>query len=73
MKVHFDEQADALYIRLDESDIVESEEVHPGVILDFDDRDQVVGIEILNVKNRIDLIDLANIQVNISAEDKICY
>jgi len=30
MKVHFDEQADGLYIRLDEFDIVESEEVHPG-------------------------------------------
>jgi uncharacterized protein YuzE len=48
-------------------DIVESEEVHPGVILDFDDRDQVVGIEILNVKNRIALTDFNNIQVNVSA------
>ncbi|MBW4441134.1 MAG: DUF2283 domain-containing protein [Plectolyngbya sp. WJT66-NPBG17] len=60
-------KADALYIRLDKSDVVESEEVHPGVILDFDDRDQVVGIEILNVKNRIALTDLNNIQVNVSA------
>lgn len=65
MKVHFDPQVDALHIRLDESDIAESEEVHPGVILDFDDRNQVVGIEILNVKNRIALKDLNNLQVSV--------
>lgn len=67
MKVYFDEQADALYIRLDESDIVESEEVHPSVVLDFDDRDQVVGIEIFNIKGRIALENLNNIQVNVTA------
>jgi len=35
MKVHFDPKSDALYFRLDDSKIVESEEVKPGVILDF--------------------------------------
>ena len=52
MKVHFDRAADALYIRLDESKIVESEEVEPGVILDFNEQNQVVGIEILHVRKR---------------------
>lgn len=40
MKVHFDEQVDVLHVCLDISDIVESEEVHSSVILDFDDRDR---------------------------------
>jgi uncharacterized protein YuzE len=53
MKVHFDEKSDALYLRLDDSRIVESEEVAAGVILDFNDKNQVVGVEILNVKNRV--------------------
>lgn len=66
MNVHFDEQADALYVRLDESKIIESEEVYPGVILDFDDRNQVVGIEILKVKNRVSLTDLKRIQFEVS-------
>ncbi len=35
MKLHGDQEADALYLRLDESKIVESEEVSPGVVLDF--------------------------------------
>ena len=53
MKVHYDEKSDALYLRLDDSDIVESEEVAAGVILDFNDKNQVIGVEILNVKDRI--------------------
>jgi len=53
MKVHFDEKTDAIYFRLDDSKIVESEEVEPGIVLDFNDKDQVVGIEILNVKKRV--------------------
>ena len=32
MKLHIDQEADALYLRLDNSEIVESEQVSPGVI-----------------------------------------
>jgi len=53
MKVHFDQKSDAIYFRLDESSIVESEEVKPGVILDFNAKNQVVGVEILKVKERV--------------------
>ncbi|MGH7229604.1 MAG: DUF2283 domain-containing protein [Burkholderiales bacterium] len=53
MKVHFDEKTDALYFRLDDSKIVESEEVKPGIVLDYNDKNQVVGVEILNVKKRV--------------------
>jgi len=52
MKLHFDEKSDALYFRLYDSKIIESEEVQPGIILDFNEYNQVVGIEILGVKNR---------------------
>ncbi len=53
MKVHFDQKSDALYFRLDDSEIIESEEVKPGIILDFNGRNEVVGVEILNVKKRV--------------------
>ena len=53
MKVHFDEKTDALYFRLDDSKIVESEEVKPGIVLDYNDKHQVVGVEILDVKKRV--------------------
>jgi len=34
MRLHVDKEADALYLRLDDSRIIESEEVAPGVILE---------------------------------------
>lgn len=54
MRLKIDKQNDALYLRLDESAIVESEEVQPGVILDFDENGRVVGIEIMNLSSRTD-------------------
>ena len=53
MKVRFDRDSDALYIRLDDSRIVESEEVKPGVVLDFNEQNQVVGIVILDAGKRV--------------------
>lgn len=53
MKVGFDEAADALYIRLDDAPIEDSEEVSPGVILDFDAADRIVGIEILRIGEQL--------------------
>lgn len=49
MRLKIDRENDVLYLRIDESAIVESEEVYPGVILDFNAENQVVGIEILNL------------------------
>jgi uncharacterized protein YuzE len=53
MKLRVDPGADALYLRLDESTIVDSEEVKPGVVLDFNAAGQVVGVEILQVSVEI--------------------
>ena len=53
MRLKIDRDNDALYFRLDETAIVESEEVQPGIILDFDQEGHVVGLEILNLSTRI--------------------
>ena len=37
MRIRVDKENDALYFRLDESRIVESEEIQPGIILDYDE------------------------------------
>ncbi|MBI4662082.1 MAG: DUF2283 domain-containing protein [Verrucomicrobia bacterium] len=52
MKLHVDQKADALYLRLHDSTIIESEEVSPGVVLDYDAQNRVVGVEILNLSQR---------------------
>ncbi len=62
MRIKVDRDGDALYFRLDDSRIVESEEVRPGVILDFDENDQVVGVEFLHISARATKEDLSNLQ-----------
>lgn len=45
---------------------MESEEVQPGVILDFNEHNQVVGVEILGVKSRVPLAYLKQIQFEVA-------
>jgi uncharacterized protein YuzE len=52
MRLHVDKEADALYLRLDDSKIIESEEVSPGVILDYNQQNEVVEIEMLYLSKR---------------------
>ena len=53
MKVRIDTEDNALYFELDDAEIMESEEVQPGVILDFDKDGRLVGIEILDLSSRL--------------------
>lgn len=62
MKLKIDEKSDALYLRLDDSKIIESEEVSPGVVLDFNEHGQVVGIEMLNLSQRSPGLNLRDLQ-----------
>ena len=45
MKLTIDKEADALYLDLDETPAVDSEEIAPGVILDYNSEGKVTGIE----------------------------
>jgi uncharacterized protein YuzE len=54
MKIEYDRQADAMYIRLRAGTVVESEEIRPGVVFDYDLEGKVLGIEMLDVSERTD-------------------
>ena len=62
MKLQVDKEADALYLRLDESAIIDSEEVSPGVVLDYNDANEVVGVELLHLSKRSSTLDLSALQ-----------
>ena len=62
MKLNVDKEADALYLRLDDSPIVESEEVSPGVVLDYNEANEVVGVEMLNLSKRSSNLNLSALQ-----------
>ena len=62
MKLNVDREADALYLRLDDSPIVESEEVSPGVVLDYNESNEVVGVEMLHLPKRSSTLNLSVLQ-----------
>ena len=62
MKLTVDSSADALYLRLDKSRIVETEEVSPGIMLDFNEDNEVVGVEMLYLSKRSPNLDLSDLQ-----------
>ena len=66
MKTHLDEHADALYLRLDDSPILDSEEVSPGIVPDFNAAKEVVGVEILGVSARVPNADLKEMRFKIA-------
>jgi len=52
MEFHYDSAVDILSIRRGRGPYVESEEVAPGIVLDFDRAHTVIGVEILNAVRR---------------------
>lgn len=52
MRFHYDRQEDALYIRFNEQAYAESDEVEEGIILDYDRRGKIVGMEILHASKK---------------------
>ena len=62
MKLHVDKKADAFYLRLDDSPIVDSEEVAPGIVLDYNASNEVVGLEMLHLSKRSSKLNLSALQ-----------
>ena len=63
MKGTIDPEADALYMRLSDTRIHDSEEVKPGVILDYDEKNNLIGIEILRVSERVSPASLKSVLI----------
>ena len=55
MRLKVNKENDALDFRMDKSLIVELEEVQPGVVLDCNADGKVIGIEILNLSQKVTL------------------
>jgi uncharacterized protein YuzE len=58
MKLTIDPEADALYLRLNDAQILDSEQVASGIVLDYDAHDNVVGVEMLHLSRRTHPVDI---------------
>ena len=62
MRLQVDTDANALYLRLDDSEIAESIEVAPGIVLDYNHANDVVGVELLQLSARSQALDVSELQ-----------
>ena len=53
MKTIYDPEADALYVRFADTPVIESEEVRPGLVLDYDAQGRIVAVEILDASEHL--------------------
>ncbi|WP_069791312.1 DUF2283 domain-containing protein (plasmid) [Cyanobacterium sp. IPPAS B-1200] len=47
----YDPEVDAIYFQLKNEKVLESEEISKGIVVDYDDNDNIVGIELLGLQN----------------------
>ena len=65
MRVKVDMESDALYFRFSEEEIEESEKISSGLIIDYNKDGEVIGVEILGIKDRIPLKELSHMKVEL--------
>ena len=64
MKVIYDQVADVLTIIFTEAPVAESDEDKPGVILDYDDKGNLVSLEIMDASQRVNVPSKIEYQVS---------
>jgi len=58
MKMRYYKDTDSLYIDLSEKSSVESLEIAPGIVVDFDENNNIVGIDIDRASQILNLSEL---------------
>ena len=63
MKIEYSKDVDALYIKLREAKIADSMDIEEGMTVDLDKNGHIVGIEILDASEKLELSELVNISI----------
>ena len=63
MKIEYSKDADAIYVYFKEDFVASSKEIEDGVVIDFDKKGQLIGIEVLDVSQRFSLSDIVNVNI----------
>ena len=61
MKIEYDREVDALYVRLQEKYVARTVEIEEGLNLDLDGSGKLIDLEILDATERYSLADIFNI------------
>jgi uncharacterized protein YuzE len=71
MRIEYDREVDALYVRLQEKYVDRTVEIEEGLNIDLDENGRLIGLEVLDATERYTLADIFNISTeNLILEDK---
>lgn len=72
MKIEYDRDVDALYIRIQEKNVAKTIEINEGLNIDFDDQGKLIGLEVLDATESYGLTDIFNISTeNLFPKEKL--
>jgi uncharacterized protein YuzE len=71
MKIEYDREVDALYVRLQEKFVAKTTEIDEGINIDFDEGGRLIGLEILDATARYSLSDIFNISTENLFPEKV--
>jgi uncharacterized protein YuzE len=66
MKVSFDRDTDALYVRFSDDEIADTAEVRPGVMIDYAADGRIVAFEILDASRTLAASDMKKLAVEVA-------
>lgn len=61
MKIEYDKEVDALYIRIQEKKVARTREIEEGINLDIDEDGKIIGLEIIGATERYKKEDIFNL------------
>ena len=72
MRIEYDSEIDALYIRMQEKYVDRTVEIEEGLNLDLDKKGKLIGLEVLDATERYSLADIFNVSTqNLILEEKL--
>jgi len=63
MKIEYSKSVDALYIKLREAKVADTRDIEEGVTVDLDANGHIIGIEILDASEKLNIRELVNITI----------
>jgi uncharacterized protein YuzE len=69
MKLHYYPETDSLYIELKSVPGTEAREIVEGLVVDFDAKGEVVGLDIDNASKKLDLSVIETVSLPVSAAE----
>ena len=64
MRIEYDDEADALYILLKDSHPVDARDIGAGVVADFDEKGDIVGLEVLYAAEKLGLESILTVTID---------